>query len=367
MEKIKIPFLDLRSEYLFLKKEIDKALEEVLLSGRFILGPNVEAFEKEFASYIGCKYAIGVASGTDALVLALHCLNLPKGSEIILQSFTFIAVADSVVRNGLKPVFCDIDKRSYNLDVRKIRESISEKTKAIIVNHMYGLPSEIEEIIEIAESKGLWVIEDCSHAHGALYKNKKVGSFGHIACFSLYPAKILGAYGDGGIITTNIEEFNEKIRMLRNYGQKVKYYHEMVGYNSRLDEIQAAILRIKLKYLDDFIKARRKIAKIYREGLTNNVILQEEPDHVVHSYGYFVIATKKRDELQDYLNKKGIETIIHYPLPIHLQKSYKDFSTYNLPNAEEACKTVLSLPIHPFLKEEDVNYIINSITEYFKQ
>jgi len=220
MEKFKISFLDLRSEYLFLKKEIDRNLEEVLLSGRFILGPNVEAFEKEFANYIGCKYAIGVASGTDALVLALHCLNLPKGSEVILQSFTFIAVADSVVRNGLKPVFCDINQRSYNLEVSKIKECINEKTKAIIVNHMYGLPAEVEEIIEIAENKGLWVIEDCSHAHGALYKNKKVGNFGHIACFSLYPAKILGAYGDGGIITTNIEEFNERLRMTKELWTK---------------------------------------------------------------------------------------------------------------------------------------------------
>jgi len=362
-----VPFLDLKSEYLFLKNEIDKAIEEVLLSGRFILGPNVEKFEKEFANYIGCKYGIGVASGTDALVLALHCLNLPPKSEVILQSFTFISVADSIVRNNLTPVFCDIDERTYNLDINEIKKKITNKTKVIIVNHMFGLPAEIEEIMEIAKERNIWVIEDASHAHGALYKGKKVGSFGDLACFSFYPAKILGAYGDAGIIVTNNEEFNERLRMLRNYGQKIKYYHDFIGYNSRLDEIQAAILRVKLNYLDKFIEKRREIAKIYRENLSDKLILQNEQVHTKHSYGYFVIAHEKRDELQKFLFNRGIETIIHYPLPIHLQKAYKEYSHLSLPITEKVSKMVLSLPIHPFMKKEEVYYVIENINEFLKQ
>jgi dTDP-4-amino-4,6-dideoxygalactose transaminase len=362
---MRIPFIDLTKEYRALKKEIDEALIEVLESGRFILGPKLEKFEKNFAEYIGCKHGIGVASGTDALVLALKSLELPKGSEVITQSFTFISVADAIVKNDLKPVFCDVEESSYNMRADEIKKLINEKTKAIIVNHMFGLPAEIEEIIDLAKKKNIWVIEDASHAHGALYKNKKVGSFGDIACFSLYPAKILGAYGDAGIITTNNDDLAEKLRMYRNYGQKVKYYHEFIGYNSRLDEIQAAILDVKLKRLEEYIIKRREIASIYKEELEGLVEFQEEKNYMRHVYSYFVIRTKKRDELKSFLEKNGIETIIHYPIPIHKQKAYKEYNSINLPISERVARQVLSLPIHPYMEDIEIRYVIENIKKFF--
>ncbi|MDT7892563.1 MAG: DegT/DnrJ/EryC1/StrS family aminotransferase [Thermoproteota archaeon] len=362
---MRIPFIDLTKEYRALKKEIDEALIEVLESGRFILGPKLEKFEKNFAEYIGCKHGIGVASGTDALVLALKSLELPKGSEVITQSFTFISVADAIVKNDLKPVFCDVEESSYNMRADDIKKLINEKTKAIIVNHMFGLPAEIEEIIDLAKKKNIWVIEDASHAHGALYKNKKVGSFGDIACFSLYPAKILGAYGDAGIITTNNDDLAEKLRMYRNYGQKVKYYHEFIGYNSRLDEIQAAILDVKLKRLEEYIIKRREIASIYKEELEGLVEFQEEKNYMRHVYSYFVIRTEKRDELKSFLEKNGIETIIHYPIPIHKQKAYKEYNSINLPISERVARQVLSLPIHPYMEDIEIRYVIENIKKFF--
>jgi dTDP-4-amino-4,6-dideoxygalactose transaminase len=362
---MRIPFIDLAKEYKALKKEIDEVIIEVLESGRFILGPKLEKFEKNFAEYIGCKHGIGVASGTDALVLALKSLELPKGSEVITQSFTFISVADAIVKNDLKPVFCDVEESSYNMRADEIKKLINEKTKAIIVNHMFGLPAEIEEIVDLAKEKNIWVIEDASHAHGALYKNKKVGSFGDIACFSLYPAKILGAYGDAGIITTNDDDLAEKLRMYRNYGQKVKYYHEFIGYNSRLDEIQAAILDVKLKRLEEYIIKRREIASIYKEELEGLVEFQEEKNYMRHVYSYFVIRTEKRDELKSFLEKNGIETIIHYPIPIHKQKAYKEYNSISLPISERVARQVLSLPIHPYMEDIEIRYVIENIKKFF--
>jgi dTDP-4-amino-4,6-dideoxygalactose transaminase len=362
---MRIPFIDLAKEYRALKKEIDEVIIEVLESGRFILGPKLEKFEKNFAEYIGCKHGIGVASGTDALVLALKSLELPKGSEVITQSFTFISVADAIVKNDLKPVFCDVEESSYNMRADEIKKLINEKTKAIIVNHMFGLPAEIEEIVDLAKEKNIWVIEDASHAHGALYKNKKVGSFGDIACFSLYPAKILGAYGDAGIITTNNDDLAEKLRMYRNYGQKVKYYHEFIGYNSRLDEIQAAILDVKLKRLEEYIIKRREIASIYKEELEGLVEFQEEKNYMRHVYSYFVIRTEKRDELKSFLEKNGIETIIHYPIPIHKQRAYKEYNSISLPISERVARQVLSLPIHPYMEDIEIRYVIENIKKFF--
>lgn len=362
---MRIPFIDLSKEYRALKKEIDEALIKVLESGRFILGPKLEKFEKNFAEYIGCKHGIGVASGTDALVLALKSLELPKGSEVITQSFTFISVADTIVKNDSKPVFCDVEESSYNIRAYEIKKLINEKTKAIIVNHMFGLPAEIEEIVDLARDKNIWIIEDASHAHGSLYRNRKVGSFGDIACFSLYPAKILGAYGDAGIITTNNDELAEKLRMYRNYGQKVKYYHEFIGYNSRLDEIQAAILDVKLKRLEEYIMKRRKIASIYREELEGLVEFQEEKNYMRHVYSYFVIRTEKRDELQSFLDKNGIETIIHYPIPIHKQRAYKEYNSISLPVSEKVARQVLSLPIHPYMEDIEIRYVIENIKKFF--
>ncbi len=362
---MKVKLIDLSREYRTLKKEIDEAIMKVLESGKFILGPNLETFEKNFSAYIGCKHAIGVASGSDALLLALKALNLPEKSEVILQSFNFISVADSIVKNGLRPVFCDIEESSYNLDVKEVRKLINERTKAIIINHMFGLPAEIEELLEIAEKYDLWTIEDGSHAHGSLYKNRKIGSLGHLACFSLYPSKVLGAYGDAGIITTNDDELAEKLRMYRNHGYKEKYRHEIIGYNSRLDEIQAAILNVKLKRLEENISKRREIAKIYRENLTKKLVFQEEKPYVRHVYSYFVVSTPKRDELRETLTKKGIETEIYYPIPIHKQKAYLEYNTLTLPCTEEVVKKVLSLPIHPYMEKEEIDYVINTVNNFF--
>jgi Predicted pyridoxal phosphate-dependent enzyme apparently involved in regulation of cell wall biogenesis len=362
----KVKFLSLNKEYVFLKEEIDKAIRNVIESGQFILGKEVEAFERNFASYIGTRHGIGVASGTDAIFLALNALNLPKGSEVITQSFTFISVADSIVRNNLKPIFCDINEKTFNSEPEQIKKLITKNTSAIIVQNMYGLPSKMDEIIEISKDENIFVIEDCSHAHGATYKNRKVGSFGHVSCFSFYPAKILGAYGDAGIVLTNNDEIAERLRMLRNYGQRRKYYHDLIGYNSRLDEIQAAILNVKLKYLDEFVSKRRKIAQVYKEHLFNTVEFQEEYEDAIHAYGYFVIKCKYRDKLHEFLKKEGIETIIHYPLPIHQQNSYKEYNSLYLPFTEKVSNNVLSLPMHPFLENDEIEYLCRKIIEFYK-
>ncbi len=230
---------------------------------------------------------------------------------------------------------------------------------------MFGLPAEMDELLEIAQENGLWVIEDASHAHGSLYKNRKIGSFGHIACFSLYPSKALGAYGDAGVMTTDDDELAEKLRMYRNHGQKERYHHETIGYNSRLDEIQAAILNVKLRRLEEYIKRRREIAKIYKESLRGEILFQEEKPYMRHVYSYFVISTLKRDELKDFLEKKGIETMIHYPIPIHKQRAYSEYNILRLHVTEEVVKKVLSLPIHPYMKEEEIDYVVNNINNFF--
>lgn len=360
-----VPFLSLKREYYYLRDEIDAAIRDVIEGGQFILGRNVELFEREFSAYVGGKYCVGVGSGTDALFLALNVLNLPRGSEVITQSFTFVSVADAIVRNGLRPRFCDINLSTFNMEPDGIKGLITDRTRAIIVQHMYGLPSRIEEIREIAEDYGLWLIEDCSHAHGAKYKGRVVGSFGDLSCFSFYPAKILGAYGDAGAVLTNDYELAEGLRMLRNYGQRVKYYHDLIGYNSRLDEIQAAVLRVKLRYLDEFVLRRRRFAGVYNDLLGKVVEMQNEYENAYHAYGYFVIRGKNRDELYKFLRERGVETIIHYPLPIHKQKSYSEFNSMTLVESERAAGEVLSLPMHPFLNEEEINYVAESVIKFY--
>ena len=362
-----IPLVDLKREYLLLKKEIDNAIEEVLQSGRFILGKNVKNFEKEFASYIGKKYGIGVNSGTDALRIALNALGVKRGDEVITVSFSFISTADSILHNQALPVFVDVDEETYNIDLNEVKKVVNDKTKVIIPVHIYGNPVRMDELMEIANDNNVYVVEDCCQAHGAEYKNKKVGSFGIISCFSFYPSKNLGAYGDGGIILTDEKEIAEKIRMLREYGQKEKYSHEVLGYNSRLDEIQAAVLRVKLKYLDEFNKRRRKIAQIYKELLEklDDIKFQLEEKDGKHVYHIFSIQSSYREELRKFLNKYGISTGIHYPIPIHLQKYYSRFYR-KLPVTEKLASRVLSLPMFPFLKEEEIKFICNKINQFYK-
>ncbi|WP_048091861.1 aminotransferase class I/II-fold pyridoxal phosphate-dependent enzyme [Geoglobus acetivorans] len=354
-----IQFVDLRKEYQEIKEETDQAIQRVLERGWFILGKELETFEKEFSSYIGVKHAIGVNSGSDALYLAIKALGIGPGDEVITVSHTFISTVDAIVRNSARPVFVDIGPETYTIDVPQIEKAITDRTKAILPVHIYGHPANIDPIIEIAEEYGLYVIEDASQAHGAEYKGRKVGSIGHVACFSFYPTKNLGAYGDAGAIVTNDDELAEKLRMMRNYGSSKKYYHEFIGVNSRLDEIQAAILRVKLRHLDEWNERRRKIAEMYNELLENSdVITPVEKEWAKHVYHLYVIRHKDRDKLQQYLLENGIKTQIHYPVPVHLQKAYLDLGIrVKLPVTERISREVLSLPMFTHLTYYEIKNI----------
>jgi len=358
-----INFVDLKKEYAKISEEINQAMQRVLRSGWFILGEEVKKFEKDFSKYIGVKYGVGVNSGSDALFLAVKALGIGEGDEVITVSHTFISTVDAVARNGAEPVFVDVDPDTYCIDVSKIEQAITDKTKAILPVHLYGHPANMSPIMEIAKKHGFYVIEDACQAHGAEYKGKKAGSIGTVGCFSFYPVKNLGAYGDGGIIVTNDEELAEKLRMARNYGQPKKYYHNFVGVNSRLDEIQAAILRVKLKYLDKWNERRRKTAKLYNKFFEDSdVVMPAEKEYANHVYHLYVIRHKDRDKLQQHLLKKGIQTQIHYPIPVHRQKAYSDSGgDAQLPVTEKICGEILSLPIYPSLKDKELEYIANTV------
>ena len=362
-----IPVLDLKQQYRSIKNEIDDAINSVLENGWFILGKNVQEFEKEFARYCNTKFAVGVGSGTDALHLSLLAFDIGHGDEVITTPLSAIATSFSITYTGAKPVFVDIDPETYNIDVKKIEEKITDKTKAIIPVHLYGQPSDLDPILKIAKKHNLILIEDACQAHGALYKGKKVGSFGDISTFSFYPTKNLGCYGDGGIILTNNKQIYEKILLLRDYGQKERYHHSILGFNSRLDEIQAAILRVKLKKLDEWNNLRRKNAKLYNELLENsNVITPIEKEYAKHVYHLYVIRSKKRDKLRQWLKSKGILTDIHYPIPIHLQEAYKliDHKKNILPIVEEYVSEILTLPMSPELKGEEIRKIASAIDSF---
>jgi len=364
---MKIPFVDLKRQYGYIREEAESKVREVLENGQYILGKEVENFEKEFAKYCGVKYAIGVASGTDALVISLKALGIGLGDEAITVPNTFIATVDAIARNGATPVFCDVNPDTYNIDISQIEDKITNKTKAILVVHLYGQPAEMNSIKKIADEFGLYIVEDACQAHGAEYLGRKTGSLGDIACFSFYPSKNLGACGDGGIIVTNSKELAEKARMLRNYGQKTKYYHDVVGFNSRLDEIQAAILRVKLKYLDKWNNMRRKWAKLYNELLENSsVVTPVEAKYAKHVYHLYVIRSKGRNELQQFLSRKGISTGIHYPIPIHLQRaySYLGYKEGDFPITEKFAREILSLPMFPELEEDEVVYVCDQIKRF---
>ena len=358
-----IPFVDLKREYVEISEEITYAFHRVLESGWFILGDEVKNFEEEFSKYIGTKYGIGVNSGSDALFLALKALGIGNGDEVITVSHTFISTVDAIVRNGAKPVFVDIDPDTYCIDVTKVEGGITKKTRAIIPVHLYGHPADMEPIMEIAKKYNLYVIEDACQAHGAEYKGKKVGSIGDIGSFSFYPIKNLGAYGDGGIVVTNNEELAEKLRMFRNYGQPQKYYHDFVGVNSRLDEIQAAVLRVKLKYLDGWNERRIKVARLYNKLLEDSeIVTPNEKEYAKHVYHLYVIRYKNREMLQQHLQKNGIPTQIHYPIPVHKQKAYLNLGfNVHLPATEKICTEILSLPMHPLLHEDEILIIVEGV------
>ena len=361
-----IPFFDLKREFSEISNELSQAIHRVMEKGHFILGEEVEKFEEEFAKYIGVRYGVSVNSGSDALYLALKSLGIKKGDEVITVSHTFVSTADAIKRNGGIPVFVDIEPDTYTIKPNLIEQKITKKTKAIIPVHIYGHPADMEPIIEVARKYKLFVVEDACQAHGAEYKGRKVGSIGDLGCFSFYPTKNLGAYGDGGIIVTNKEELAHELKKLRNYGQSNKYQHETLGINSRLDEIQAAILRVKLKRLDQWNQKRRHIASLYGELLEGSgLILPMEKRYANHVYHLYVVRSKKRDGLQKHLRKKDIHTLIHYPIPVHMQKEYEPFKDNSpLFLTEQISKEILSLPMYPYLSEEEIKKIAFEVKNY---
>ncbi|MDO8592383.1 MAG: DegT/DnrJ/EryC1/StrS family aminotransferase [bacterium] len=360
-----IKFIDLTREYNFIKTEVNQAIGRVLKSGRFILGREVESFEKEFAAYCGVKYCVGVASGTDALFLSLKALGIGVGDEVITAANSFVATALAVELAGAKPVFADVNPLTYNLDLDKIEKKISFRAKAIIPVHLYGQLTEMEEIKKIARRRGLKIIEDACQAHGASLFGKKAGAWGDAAAFSFYPSKNLGAYGDGGAIITNDKNIYEKLLFLRFYGQTEPYRSDFFGINSRLDELQAAALRVKLKYLDKWNQRRREIAAIYRQYITNPaVILPEGKNQAGHVFHLFVVRTKQRDALRKFLKKNGVETLIHYPIALTRQPVFKKLAGAKCPIAEQMAGEIFSLPMYPFLKNEEIKKIAMVINRF---
>jgi dTDP-4-amino-4,6-dideoxygalactose transaminase len=360
---MKIQAYDMTGIHNEIKKEVTEAIQGVIDKNWFIQGEEVKNFEKEYAEFTGTSEAIGVSNGLDALHLSLVSLDIPKGSEVIVPGNTFIATALAASYADLKVVLVDADINTYTIDPKKIENAITDKTKAIMPVHLYGRTCEMDPIMEIAKKYGLYVIEDNAQAQGATYKGKQTGTFGDAAGTSFYPGKNIGAFGDSGCITTNNNDLAKKIRMYQNYGSEEKYHHEYKGFNARLDEMQAAILRVKLPLLKKWNNERREVAQIYGENVKNSKIILPEycEGHVWHQY---VIRTEKRDELQKYLSDNGISTVIHYPIPIHKQKAYSELSDYSLPVTEELSKTVLSLPIYPYIGEEKLSYIIDVLNRY---
>jgi dTDP-4-amino-4,6-dideoxygalactose transaminase len=362
----RIKFAGTGEQYRRLNDEIDAAVKNVLDSGWYIMGEELEKFESEFSKYCNVKYTVGCASGTDALALCLMAKEIGRGDEVITVPNTAVPTISAISMVGAKPVFVDIDKY-YLMDPYKIESVITKKTKAIIPVHIYGQIADMDSILEIANKNNLSVIEDACQAHGAKYKSKHAGSMGDMGCFSFYPTKNLGCYGDGGAVTTNCIELYEKIRMIRNYGQKKRYYHTIKGINSRLDEIQAAILRVKLKYLDSWNHRRRKLASLYHGMLNELCIIPEEKDDCYHIYHLYVIRIKQREDFQDLLREKGIDTLIHYPIPVHLQEAYRDLDYHEstFVNSEAFAKEILSLPIYPELQDEDIVMVGDAVRESF--
>mgnify|MGYP001016457837 CR=1 FL=1 len=368
-----IPSFTLVRQNNALKDELVTTLTEVIESGMFILGENVATLEKKIAQISQAKYGIGVANGSDALYLTLLACGIGPGDEVITTPFTFFSTAGSISRTGATPVFVDICAETMNIDPSLIEEKITSKTKAILPVHLYGCPAEMDEIAEIAKAYHLKVIEDAAQAIVAEYKKKKVGSLGDACCFSFFPTKNLGSFGDAGMVVTNDEEIAEKIKVFRVHGAKIKYYHDYIGCNSRLDELQAAILNKKLKYLPQWTERRREIAGLYTTLLQNIVndssalICPTAPDHVFHVYHQYTIRTDRRDELKNYLSANGIGTAVYYPVPLHLQKAFAHlgYKQGDFEVAEKTCTQVLSLPMYPELTDEEINSITKKVADFF--
>lgn len=360
-----IDFLDLRAVNARYQDEIDAAAQRVLHSGRYILGEELASFEREFAAYIGVDHAVGVANGTDALALTVNALGFAAGDEIIVPGNTYIASVFAVTLNGCTPVLAEPDARTYNIDPRRIEEKITAKTKAIMAVHLYGLPAPMDEVCRIAETHGLKVIEDASHAHGAAFHGRMAGGLSDAAGFSLYPTKNLGALGDGGIITTDDGQLAGKLRALRNYGSEKRFEYTYPGRNTRLDELQAAMLRVKLAHLEEENQRRREIAQFYLYAIKNpSVVLPVVPEGSTHSWHQFVVRCENRNGLREYLEKNGVRTDVHYPVPPHRQPALESLKTASLPVTEKIADEVLSLPINPVLTDGQAREIADRINEW---
>jgi len=372
---LKVPFIDIGLQHKKIEKELVNAIKKVIKRGDFILGEDVSFFENEFARFCGSKYALGVGSGTEALFLALKSLEIGPCDEVIVPAFTYIATAFAVTYTGAKPVFVDIDEGTYNIDVKKIEQAITKKTRAILPVHLYGQPANMPEILKIAKKYNLKVIEDAAQAHGAEIKFndgiwKKTGCLGDIGCFSFYPTKNMGGFGDGGLITTNNESIYKKLYLLRDFGQVKKYHHSIVGYNSRLDTIQAACLRIKLKKLQTWNRMRVNAAKIY-DKLLNSIPDIRLPVTALgsrHIYHVYAVRVKNRDEVCRQMKNKGIGSIIYYPIALHLQEAYKDlgYKSGDFPVAEKISLEIMSLPIYPYITEKQIEYTVNTLKSVYK-
>lgn len=364
--KRNIPFLDLSGEFAELQEEWFSAIKESGSRGQFILGPNVVEFEKEIAADIGVRHAIGVANGTDALMLALRALRVGVGDEVITTPFTFFASSEVISLVNARTVFADVDEATFNIDPKSIEKYVTKQTRAIIVVHLFGCPVNMNEIMNVARKYKLAVIEDCAQAYGAQWAGKNVGSIGDVGCFSFYPTKVLGCYGDGGLATTNNDKGNALIRKLRNHGATGPFMHDDIGYNSRLDEIQAALLRIKLKKAQDDIEKRRALAQLYRDRLEGlDIICPQEIKKGRHVYNLFTVRSTWRDRMREALTDAGVATSLCYPKPLHLQEVYKvfDYREGDLPVSEQLSRESLSLPIYPAMTEEELHYVCDVVEE----
>jgi dTDP-4-amino-4,6-dideoxygalactose transaminase len=366
-----IPFFDITRQNAALRREIDAAIGQVIDKGRFILGENVALLEKEFAAYCGTKFAIGVASGTDALHLALRACGIKAGDEVLTSPFTFVATAEAIDYCGAKPVFVDIEPNTFNIDPAQIAKKITKKTKAILPVHLYGLAANMVEIGKIAHEHGLKVVEDCAQATGAAQGGRRVGNYGDAGCFSFFPTKNLGCFGDGGMITTSDEKLAEEVKILRGHGSRKTYHYDMIGYNSRLDELQAAIIRVKLPHLDSYITSRQKKARLYYKHFKElpEITLPHELKGATHTYNQYSILVEERDALFEWLKTKSVGAMVYYPLSLHLQEAFLGLKHKlgDFPASEKVQSRVLSLPIFPELTEQEAEDVCHAIQSYFEK
>ncbi len=366
MTAVQIPLVDLKAQYARIQTDIDAAVRRVLDHAHFIQGPEVVNFEQAFARYIGAKGAVGVASGTAALSLSLLACGVKPGDEVITTAHTFIATAEAISQAGARPVFVDIDPRTYNLDAERVEQAITPRTRALVPVHLYGQPARMDVLLDIAKRHNLVLIEDAAQAHGAAFQDKRIGTLGHLACFSFYPGKNLGACGDAGAVTGNDDTLLERVRKLRDHGRLTKYEHDEIGFGERLDALQAAILGAKLPHLEAWTEARRAHARQYSQLLAGlDLVLPYEPAGVRHVYHLYVVRTPRRDAVLAKLKAKGVGAGIHYPVPLHRQPAYlkQGYGAVSLPHTEKAAAEILSLPMYPELTGEQIGYVVQALKE----